>query len=162
MIKIVKVKKEEESKLHNLMQFYIYEFIKYLPEIKLGENGSFHKFNLEKYWRELDYQAFFVLYKEELIGFALIETSSESTPNCIEEFFIIEKYKGHGFGKKVAIELFNKFPGKWSISQIEKNEPARAFWRNVIQYYTNGNFTERVDENKKTIQEFDTYEIIEN
>ncbi|MEH7454410.1 hypothetical protein [Gottfriedia acidiceleris] len=87
MIKIVKVKKEEESKLHNLMQFYIYEFTKYLPEIKLGENGSYHKFNLEKCWQDLDYHAFFVLYNEELIGFAIIEASLESTSNCIEEFF---------------------------------------------------------------------------
>ncbi|WP_129690558.1 GNAT family N-acetyltransferase [Gottfriedia acidiceleris] len=162
MIKIVKVKKEEESKLHNLMQFYIYEFTKFLPGIKLGENGSFHKFNLEKYWQELDYHAFFVLYEEELIGFALIEASTELKKNWIEEFFIIEKYKGKGIGKKVAIELFNLFPGKWSISQIEKNEPAQAFWRNVIHYYTKGHFTERVDKNKKTIQEFDTFEIMEN
>ena len=156
MIKIVKVKKEEESKLHNLMQFYIYEFTKYLPDLKLGQNGSYHKFNLENYWDNLNRYAFFVKHNEELIGFALIEAASE---NCIEEFFIIEKYKGKGFGKKVAIELFDLFPGKWSISQIEKNEPAKAFWRNVIHYYTKGNFTERIDENKKTIQEFNTIEI---
>ncbi|PGS47307.1 GNAT family N-acetyltransferase [Bacillus sp. AFS041924] len=158
MINIVKVKKEEESILHNLMQFYIYEFTKYLPNLKLGQNGSYHKFNLENYWANLNHHAFFVKHNDELIGFALIEASSE---NCIEEFFIIEKYKGKGFGKKAAIELFDLFPGKWYISQIETNEPAKAFWRNVIHYYTKGNFTEKIDVNKKTIQEFNTFEIIE-
>ncbi|PEJ60667.1 GNAT family N-acetyltransferase [Bacillus sp. AFS002410] len=154
LINIIKVKKEEESILHNLMQFYIYEFTKYLSDLKLGQSGTYHKFNLEKYWVNQNYHALFIKHKDELIGFALIESLTETASNQVEEFFIIKKYKGNGIGKKVAIELFNMFPGKWSISQIEKNEPAKAFWRNVIRSYTNGNFTERIDENKKTIQEF--------
>jgi len=39
MINLVKVLKEDENILHNLMQFYIYEFTKFLPEITLEDNG---------------------------------------------------------------------------------------------------------------------------
>ena len=53
-------------------------------------------------------------------------------------------------------EVFDMFPGKWKVTQIQKNYPAQAFWRSVIGNYTNGNFSESYDEKRKSIQEFDT------
>ncbi len=158
LISLIRVKKDEEAVLHNLMQFYIYEFNKYIP-LKLEMNGSYKNFNLERYWDDPNYHAYFVKLHEEYIGFALVASSAENSPNVIEEFFIIQKYKGHGYGKEVAQNLFNMFPGKWRISQIEKNLPAKAFWRSVISNYTNGKFEESIDENQRTIQVFDTMEI---
>jgi predicted acetyltransferase len=149
LVTINKVKKEEEKILHNIMQFYFYEFSKYIPQIKLEQNGIYKPFDLDKYWEKENYHAFFIMQNEEYIGFALIESSTETSPNSVKEFFILEQHKGKGYGKKVAIELFNKFPGTWRITQIEKNKPAKAFWRSIINDYTNGNFTETFDYNKK-------------
>jgi hypothetical protein len=39
MIKLVKVLKQEENILNNLMQFYIYEFTQFLPEITLDDKS---------------------------------------------------------------------------------------------------------------------------
>lgn len=48
-IQIQAVSKEEEEVLHNLMEFYIYEFTKYMSTIKINEDGCFDRFNLDAY-----------------------------------------------------------------------------------------------------------------
>ncbi|MGG3562987.1 GNAT family N-acetyltransferase [Neobacillus rhizosphaerae] len=155
MIELVRVLKEEEQCLHNLMQFYIYEFAQYLPTITLEENGLYKPFDLTPYWSRPNLHPFFIKKENELIGFALVESASETEPNTILEFFIIRKYNGKGFGKLVATRLFNMFPGKWQITQIEKNYPAQAFWRSTISSFTNGNYSEKYDEKRRSIQEFE-------
>lgn len=156
MINIVKVKSEEEVVLHNLMQFYIYEFSQYIPTISLEENGSYSPFDLKHFWSSPTHYPFFIKRENELIGFALVESATEFKPNTILEFFIIRKYSGNGYGKLAAHKIFSMFPGKWSVTQIEKNEPAKVFWRKTISTYTSGQFTERFDERNRSIQEFDT------
>jgi predicted acetyltransferase len=152
VINLVRVKQEDELTLHNLIQFYIYEFTVF-QEIKLEQNGSYAPFDLKPYWTEPDHHAFFILYEGELAGFALIESGE---PNVILEFFILRKFYRRGFGKMAAIKLFDQFPGKWSITQVEKNEPARNFWRKVIGEYTGGNYIELIDDRNRSIQEFHT------
>jgi predicted acetyltransferase len=152
VINLVRVKQEDELTLHNLIQFYIYEFTVF-QEIKLEENGSYAPFDLKPYWTEPDHHAFFILYEGELAGFALIESGE---PNVILEFFILRKFYRRGFGKMAAVKLFDQFPGKWSITQVEKNEPARNFWRKVIGEYTGENYIERIDDRNRSIQEFHT------
>lgn len=156
LIDIVYVTKEEELSLHNLMQFYIYEFSQYIPAITLEQNGSYKRFELKHFWSSPNHHPFFIKRENELIGFALVKSSNVTEPNSILEFFIIRKYSGLGYGKAAAHILFSKFPGKWFVTQIEKNEPAKAFWRNTISTFTSGQFTERLDENNRSIQEFVT------
>ncbi|SFA72440.1 MULTISPECIES: GNAT family N-acetyltransferase [unclassified Bacillus (in: firmicutes)] len=158
MIRLIEAKKEDEKYLHNIMQFYIYEFSKYIPSIKFESDGSFKTFDLSSYWAEDHLFAYLIKYDDELIGFSLVEKQIGTTPNTIREFFISHKFAGMGFGKQAALHLFNRFPGDWKITQIEKNEKAQKFWRSVISQYTNGNFSEHQDENKRSIQIFSTSE----
>ena len=83
-------------------------------------------------------------------------------PNVILEFFIMRKFYRKGFGNEAAVKLFDLFPGNWSITQIEKNEPARNFWRKVIRDYTGGSYIEKYDEHKRSIQEFNSLMIVKN
>ncbi|MEI5907435.1 GNAT family N-acetyltransferase [Bacillus spongiae] len=155
MLNLQKVKAEEEGILHNIMQFYIYEFSKYIPTIKLETNGDFKSFNLERYWVKDNFHAYFIKLKGEMIGFVLVESATESSPNTIQEFFIMAKHSGNGYGKKIAKELFSLFPGDWVITQIENNEKAHAFWHGLINEVCNGKFTECF-EGGKYIQRFNT------
>lgn len=154
-VELIRLSEKDEQALHNIMQFYIYEFSQFIPDIKLEATGNYKPFDLKPYWEDPNHHAFFIKEEEELVGFALVESSADSDSfNVIEEFFIIRKYSGKGIGKRAAMELFELLPGKWHITQIEKNTPARAFWRKTISDYTNGNYTERIDESGRTIQEF--------
>jgi predicted acetyltransferase len=152
VIDLVRVKQEDEEILHNLIQFYIYEFTVF-QEINLEENGKYAPFDLRPYWTDDNLHAFFISHDGELAGFAMVETGD---PNVILEFFILRKFYRRGFGKIAAMELFDRFPGKWNITQVEKNEPARKFWRKVIGEYTIGNYIENVDDYNRSIQEFVT------
>jgi predicted acetyltransferase len=158
MLNLTKVQVKEEEVLHNLIQFYIYEFSKYIPTIRLEKNGAYKPFNLQKYWDDNNFHAYFIELEEELIGFALVESATESEPNAIEEFFIMAQYSGNGYGKEIAKKLFHMFPGDWHITQIENNKPAHAFWHGLIKEMTNDRFLERFHEGKY-IQEFNTKQI---
>ncbi|QAS51508.1 GNAT family N-acetyltransferase [Halobacillus litoralis] len=155
MIHLQKVRTDEAAKLHNLMQFYIYEFSNYLPDIKLEDNGAYKPFDLEKYWNNNQFHAYFIKLGDELIGFALIESATFSNPNTVEEYFIITKYKGKGYGKVIAKKLFTLFPGEWEITQIENNEPAHAFWKGLIHEVSDGNFREHFKDGVY-VQKFNT------
>jgi predicted acetyltransferase len=159
MVHLVKVNSNEENTLHRLIQFYIYEFTRFRKDIVLERDGSYKPFNLEKYWEEDKYHPFFIKLEEELVGFALIEEGNEDSPNVIEEFFVIRKYHAKGLGRAAAQKLFSMFPGKWHVVQIENNYPAQAFWRKTIREYTSNTFTERYDEHRRSIQEFDTAKL---
>ncbi|WP_101843606.1 GNAT family N-acetyltransferase [Halobacillus sp. Marseille-P3879] len=155
MVIVQEVKPEEEFILHNLMQFYSYEFSKFIPAIQLEEDGTYKWFNLDKYWENDHFHAYFIKLYDELIGFALIEAQSEEQPNTIEEFFIVAKYHGQGFGKTAAVQLFNRFPGVWTVYQMEKNKPSQAFWKKLIDRLTDGYFVQRIEQGKH-VQEFHT------
>ncbi|WP_337193954.1 GNAT family N-acetyltransferase [Pontibacillus yanchengensis] len=160
MLRLQEVDTKEKDVLHNIMQFYIYEFSRYIPIIKLEPNGSFKPFNLDKYWVEDNCYAYFIKLNEELIGFALVESSLELNSNIIQEFFIMSKHSGNGYGKRIARELFSIHPGDWKITQIENNEPAYYFWRGLINEISNGEFKERFEDGE-FIQEFNT-EVIKD
>jgi predicted acetyltransferase len=152
VIDLVRVKQEDEAVLQNLIQFYIYEFTLF-QEIRLEENGSYAPFDLKPYWTDMNLHAFFIIHEGEYAGFAMVESGE---PNVILEFFILRKFYRRGFGRIVATRLFDQFPGGWSVIQVEKNEPARSFWRKVIGDYTGGNYIETFDDNNCSTQEFDT------
>lgn len=159
MLSLAKVDQNQEVILHNLMQYYIYDFSVFNPEIQLESNGSYKRFNLSAYWTDDHHHAFFINYGQELIGFALVATGSGASPHSIEEFHIIRKYTGKGLGRDAALKLFTMFPGSWRITQIKANEPARAFWRKVIGEYTSENYTEHNDQQGRTIQEFTSVHV---
>ncbi|WP_043932687.1 GNAT family N-acetyltransferase [Bacillus sp. EB01] len=154
MITIKLVDKLEEEILHHLMQFYIYEFAFFKPEIKLEATGMYKHFNLKEYWSNSHKHPFFIKKDDELIGFALVSSEHDGNPNQVDEFHIIRKYTGRGYGKVAAHKLFEEFRGPWRITQIHENKPAQAFWRKVIGSYTNGKYKEFTNEKNKLIQEF--------
>ncbi|WP_078379907.1 GNAT family N-acetyltransferase [Sutcliffiella halmapala] len=160
MINLVSVRKEEEEVLQRLIQFYIYEFTRFNDDIKLENDGSYKPFDLQKYWQiNTSYRAFFINYQKEIVGFALLEEGTGDSPNVIEEFFIIRKYHGKGFGRIAAQRLFSMFEGKWQVFQIQNNYPAQAFWRKTIREFTSNSYLERYDEHRRSIQEFDTRQL---
>lgn len=51
-------------------------------------------------------------------------------------------YRKRGIGKAVAFRMFKQFPGMWEVAEVEENLPAQAFWRKIIQAFTQGEFEE--------------------
>ncbi len=75
-------------------------------------------------------------------------------PYEMGEFFIMQKFGRRGVGTAVAQSLFDRFPGPWLIHQMWNNYKAQAFWRRVVNAYTNGHYEEYYDERRRPFQKF--------
>jgi predicted acetyltransferase len=134
--------------IQNMARFYAYDLSKScghdgLHDWSFPENGLYEAIDFSKYWLP-GCQPFIIRVNEELAGFALINKkgSSEDVDWNMGEFFIVGKFQGMGLGRRIAVELFEKFPGTWEVMQMLCNTPAIHFWEKIISDYTKGNFTQ--------------------
>jgi predicted acetyltransferase len=148
---------EHKIVIQHLMQFYIYDFSEYV-NLDVEKNGLFAAYpDLNDYWEKGNNKFPYIIKKNDnYAGFVLVKLIGPKERNLfsIAEFFILKKYRLEGIGKAVAIEIFNLHKGQWEVYQKESNKPAQLFWNKVISGYTNGQFTERL-ENGKQIQNFE-------
>ncbi|MEX1021349.1 MAG: GNAT family N-acetyltransferase [Litorilinea sp.] len=59
------------------------------------------------------------------------------------DFYIVPKYRGQGVGRAAARLVFDNHRGRWVVYELEKNQPARAFWQQILHEYTHGQFENR-------------------
>ncbi|MCZ1267873.1 GNAT family N-acetyltransferase [Paenibacillus tundrae] len=146
-IKIELVPRERSQVIRHLMQFYLYDFTKYL-NIDVDGNGVFPEYpGLDAFWSEEDRKFPFLITSDEApAGFALVERcepGSKDNDYYLTEFFVMQKYRRSGVGTGAAYELFERFPGRWKVTQVRNNVIAQAFWRKIIGEYTGGRFREK-------------------
>ncbi|MGX4593418.1 GNAT family N-acetyltransferase [Leuconostoc sp. JNUCC 76] len=155
-VHLKEINETEETIIQHLYQFYQYEFSKYVPTITVNSQAKFKSADMEKYWSNDKYHAFLILADDKIAGFAMVREEEHSSPNFIEQFFVLQYFSGKGVGKAAAKQIFSKFSGKWQVLQIKNNYPAQAFWRTVITDFTNNHFEERYDpsDDRSSIQEF--------
>ena len=137
MIIVVKIETEEHKQtLANLSQAYEAEFshitLKYpnqsgqfLPDTTLdGAHDGYLLFNNESI----------------PLGFCL--KGMKNGTHDIAEFYVIPPARRSGLGRSFALAVFNLYPGPWQVRQIEGAESARAFWFEIINEFTHGDFKE--------------------
>lgn len=157
-IEIRIAQKDEEPVLKHLLELYLYDFTEFL-DLDVQEDGAFGYKYLPHYWTESGRFPFLVSVDGKWAGFALVRFIQEEGREAyysVAEFFVMKKYRGLGLGKKMAVNVFDQFPGKWQVTQFEKNVPAQRFWRKVIAEYTGGQFQEKTIENGVIMQEFES------
>lgn len=131
------------------MQLYLYDF----SQIDGGDVDNFGLFvfpNLDKYWIETERYPFLLRVAGKLAGFSLLRRGTyfedgpyqKSNSMIVAEFFVMRKFRRHGVGKWMAVQLFNRFPGWWEVAQTLDNTAAQDFWSSVIEQYTEGNFSQ--------------------
>jgi predicted acetyltransferase len=60
----------------------------------------------------------------------------------VEEFFVLRRHRRSGVGRRAAMLLWNRLPGRWIVRVSEGNRGAVPFWTRVIGEYTGGAATE--------------------
>lgn len=137
---------ERKQIISRLMQFYLYDFTRYL-DLDVDRDGAFPTYpGLEAYWNSgHNKYPYLITCDNRPAGFALVDRLLRSSEGqyYMTEFFVMQKYRRSGVGKWAAHRLFDMFPGDWKVSQIRANEPARSFWHRVIGEYTKGSFKEK-------------------
>ena len=149
-LELLEAKEKDKNVIYNLMQLYTYElsfFEDNTTNFELLENGLF-KINkyIDLYWKEEERHPYIFKCDGKIAGFVL-ERFNEEGINEIAEFFVLNKYRQHGFGTFMANEMFNKYKGKWEIRTLLKNKRAQDFWRRVIKNASNGIYEEHLIRN---------------
>jgi predicted acetyltransferase len=130
--------------LHNLAQFYQYDFAEFLPS-DLDEQGEYPYMDVGRYLSEKDHRAYLARINGKLGGFVLVKDRPEqrNRAGCyLAEFFVMRPYRRMGVGRTLAFRTFDTFRGYWELAIVGPNTPAQAFWRKVVGEYTKGRFEE--------------------
>jgi predicted acetyltransferase len=132
--------------LGRLMQLYLYE-LGTLDGWDIGPDGLYGDGpRIERFWTAPERRSFLIRAEGALAGFALVRRGTRfagEQAHEISEFFVLAKYRRRGVGAEVSRRLFDRFPGRWEVTQLSTNMPAQEFWRTVIDRYTGGRFEDR-------------------
>lgn len=160
-VSLVLASPDQRPLLENLFQFYCYDFAE-IVGLHVGDDGRYSAPPLTRYWTEEHRYPFLIEVQGHRAGFVLIQKQSRITGSKdtwdIAEFFVMRAYRQQGVGTRVAIELFERYRGRWEIRQVPTNQSATRFWRRVLGRYTAGEYTEQLlhDERwKGFVQSFD-------
>lgn len=142
-IKLEKVSIDKKDILYKLLQYSLFE--ESATDLnELNEYAEFEYKWFDSYFIEDDRYAYFIKSDEKLLGFVMVNTYLENKKDIeghsIAEFMVIPKYRRKNIGKKVAIEVFEKFKGYWEVKPSLGSNQAYMFWENVIKEYTNNNY----------------------
>lgn len=154
-------RRDELETIENLMQFYTYDLSEWLP-LKLGGHGFFNIQPMPDYWRKPTTQPFLITVDGELAGFVTLDddTHLEGAVHNIGYLFVARRFRGRGVAQFVVSALLSRHPGEWQIFHLDKNQPARLFWANVMPELTGGDFTlhqRLIDEYSCTFYRFQAF-----
>jgi predicted acetyltransferase len=135
----------EKAVLRNLLELYLYDFSEF-DGGEVGPDGLYGHDTLDLYWTEAGRHPFLIRVDGQLAGFVLVNRHyylpTQPDAHAIGEFFVMRKYRRSGVGEKVAVQIFQLFPGKWEVAQLADNLPAHLFWRKVIGRFTQDQYEE--------------------
>lgn len=133
----------------------------YQKEILKSENPEEYKY-LDGYWQKSDRYPYFIEVDGEIAGFVLVNNYNlvEKDAMDLPEFYIKPGFRKKGIGKMSAKKVFDLFPGKWEVRELESNVLAQKFWRNVIAEYTDNNYKEVILDNEKWHGPVQTFNLL--
>ena len=136
-----KVTLDKKEILYNLLQFALYDGSQYIKN-ELNEKGMFNYTWFDNYFTDLDREAYFIKSSNNYLGFVMINGNLKfnKSGKSVAEFLIMPQYRRNHIGKKVAIEIFDKYKGYWEVEPIEGSEQAYYFWKKTIEEYTENNY----------------------
>jgi predicted acetyltransferase len=138
---------DEALLLSNLLELYIHDLSAAFPGVELGADGRFGHNKLPLYWSEPDRRFPFLIRSDSrVVGFALATRGSPASddPNVFDvaEFFVIRRQRRSGVGRRAAMLLWNRLPGRWIVHASEGVPAAVSFWRRVVAEFTSGTAAE--------------------
>jgi len=70
-----------------------------------------------------------------ICGFILLTKKPFSKPGtefCIQEFFVLKRFRNKENGLAAVKKLFDKYTGSYSMLVMKHNTPAKLFWEKTI------------------------------
>ncbi len=155
-IQVTPVPVEDKLIIRHLFELYRYDFSEFDGR-DVDQHGLYGYGYLDHYWVEENRFPFLIRVNGNIAGFALVSciSANQGPENRMSEFFVVRKYRRQGVGERAAVTLFDRFPGRWVVSQLEANAAAQAFWRRVVAQYTAGRYDEQhLPEHQRVVHTF--------
>jgi predicted acetyltransferase len=127
-IEIVEASLTDKTVVRHLLELYQHDFAVFDGR-DVDERGLYGYQYLDNYWTDIDRRPFLIRVDGHWAGLALVRLGP---PIDMSEFFVMRKYRRGGVGRDAAVEVFRRLPGEWQVRQLIANEPATAFWREII------------------------------
>lgn len=134
--------------LTNVYPFYLHDLSEFDDECyRLNDRGLWEPDHLPSWLREDTDHPLVILESDLRVGCALVNQapSPHMQPGMdfrMSEFFVLRKHRRRGIGRRAVFALFDRFRGRWEISELVRNTPAINFWRRVIGEYARGHYEE--------------------
>jgi predicted acetyltransferase len=130
-VEIIPASPEQEPIVAHLLELYAHDFSEFI-DLKLGADGRFGYEHLPLYWKESHRYPFLITVNSHLAGFVFVRRGSQISNDenvwDMAEFFVVRGSRRLGIGTKVAHHVWRKFPGKWEVRVIDRNQRAKEFW----------------------------------
>jgi predicted acetyltransferase len=136
MLTIEKVPKSQAGVLQNLYSLYLHDLSAYTPSLDIREDGAFHFEELPLFWKVEGLSPYFIKVDGELTGFFLLleqPALQQEADYCINDFFILNKYRGQGIASKTVKDIFSNRKGTYMIIELADNKPAISFWKHIYE-----------------------------
>jgi predicted acetyltransferase len=138
IVDVIPASPEQEEILANLLELYMHDFSEFIG-LKLDANGRFGYEHLPLYWKEPNRYPFLIMVNDHWAGFVFVRKGSRISGDeniwDMAEFFIVRGYRRLGIGSRVALEIWEMFPGTWEVRVIERNQKAKEFWGRAIREF---------------------------
>jgi predicted acetyltransferase len=140
---LTRISPESDVVLRNLFEHYVHDMSEWL-EIDTRPDGSY-SYDTSHLW---DQGCAVHLAKsgDSLAGFAVVGSAAgwpgDADARDVREFFVLRRYRRHGYGRGMATLLWDEYPGEWLVRVLEANAPAVPFWRTAVADYSSGAYRE--------------------
>ena len=132
---------QEKAVLRHLLHLYLYELSEFTRR-DADAQGLYEYRYLDHYWTDGERHPFLLQIDGQWAGFCLARVQEDGQCS-ISEFFVAKKYRREGVGSRMARLIFDRFPGRWEISQLPDHVASHLFWRGIIGQYTQGQYEEK-------------------
>ncbi len=135
-VKLKKVMEAEKSILRHFYSLYLHELSNFTTNLDVGEDGIFHYEGLDKFWGTDGLSPYFIMLEDKIIGFTLLLERpflKKDFDFGINDFFILNKYKGKGLAMQAVNKIFEEKRGQYFIMQVVENKRAVVFWKKVYK-----------------------------
>lgn len=138
--------------LTNVYPFYLHDLSEFdLAYYTLDDRGVWMPDHRAGWLEEDEDHPLILVEAGRRVGFALVNQapSPYMRPGMdyrMSEFFVLRKHREQGIGRRAVFALFDRFRGKWEVSELARNTVAISFWRRVIGEYGGGRHQEWTDE----------------
>ncbi len=149
--------------IQNMARFYVYDRTAFMGW-ECPEDGLFECIDFKHYFKNPDEKPYLIRVDGEIAGFVLLDKVQliDTVDWNMGEFFILAKFQGKGVASTVALEIFKKHQGKWSVAVMPENIRAVKFWRKVASQVSGDSYSEvfKTAEELKTSENPEPYSMI--